>query len=225
MKDLLANLLLQKDKNMSRFESSKFLKSPSAMNQQVLKTACDILAWQYKIINDEFIILNVGSGQNMGGEFVLRVKGDQVTYNSYYIKNGQELVKELQNAFYPLNVSYSKQSIIQSFEKNGFTFKRDWDFSKTDDVAEHFYMVGETKMENENSKRFEIEFSILTDGTIVTDSNYLPDDINDLAHLAMDDIEILMGNKRVMTKKEIPFEYRNRVVSRTEVINKLKNKL
>lgn len=195
------------------------------MNQQVLKVACDNLGWQYKIINDELIIIDVGKQQDLHGEFVLKVKGDQVIYNSYYIKNGQELVKELQSVFYPLNVNYSKQAVVQEFERNGFTFKRDWDFTKTEDIAEHFFMVGETKIEDEEIKRYEIEFSILTDGTVITDSNYLPDDVNDLAHLAMDEIENLLGNKRVMTKKEIPVEYRNRVKSRTEEINKLKNRL
>lgn len=195
------------------------------MNQQVLKVACDNLGWQYKIINDELIIMDVGKQQDLHGEFVLKVKGDQVIYNSYYIKNGHELVKELQSVFYPLNVNYSKQAVVQEFERNGFTYKRDWDFTKTEDIAEHFFMVGETKIEDEEIKRYEIEFSILTDGTIITDSNYLPDDVNDLAHLAMDEIENLLGNKRVMTKKEIPVEYRNRVKSRTEEINKLKNRL
>lgn len=195
------------------------------MNQQVLKVACDNLGWQYKIINDELIIMDVGKQQDLHGEFVLKVKGDQVIYNSYYIKNGQELVKELQSVFYPLNVNYSKQAVVQEFERNGFTFKRDWDFTKTENIAEHFFMVGETKIEDEEIKRYEIEFSILTDGTVITDSNYLPDDVNDLAHLAMDEIENLLGNKRVMTKKEIPVEYRNRVKSRTEEINKLKNRL
>jgi hypothetical protein len=210
---------------MSRFESSKFLKSPSTMNQQVLKVACDNLGWQYKILNDELIVMNVGNQQNLHGEFVLKVKGDRVIYNSYYVKNGQELVKELQSVFFPLNVNYSKQAVVQEFERNGFTFKRDWDFTRTEEVAEHFYMVGETKIEDEEIKRYEIEFSILTDGTVITDSNYLPDDVNDLAHLAMDEIENLLGNKRVMTKKEIPVEYKNRVKSRTEEINKLKSRL
>lgn len=210
---------------MSRFETSKFLKSPTAMNQQVLKIACDKLGWKYEIRNNEFLVFNVNQDNNLQGEFALKINGDQVIYNSYYLKNGQEFIKELQNEFYPINVNYSKQSVIQEFEKNGFTFKRDWDFSKTEEVAEHFYMVGETKMENEDTKRYEIEFSILSDGTIITDSNYLPDDINDLAHLSMDEIEELLGNQRIMTKKEIPIEYKNRVKSRTEEINKLKNKL
>lgn len=209
---------------MSRFETSKFLKSPSAMNQEVLKIACDKLNWKYRIENDELIILSVGQNEKLHGEYALKVKGDTVTYNSYYLKNGKELIEELKKEFYPLNIQYSKQTIIQEFEKNGFTFKRDWDFAVTGEVAEHFYMVGETKMESEEQKRFEIEFSILNDGTVVSDSNYLPDDVNDLAHLSMDEVEILLGNKRIMTKKEIPLEYRGRISSRTEHIQKLKSK-
>ena len=209
---------------MSRFETSKFLKSPMSMNKQVLKIACENLGWKCKIENDELIILNLGRDENLFGEFALKVKGDTVTYNSYYLKNGQELIDELKKEFYPLNVHYSKQTIIQEFEKNNFTFKRDFDFVKTNDLADHFFMVGETKMENEEKKSFEIEFSILNDGTIVSDSNYLPDDVNDLAHLAMDEVEELLGNKRIMTKKEIPAQYVGRITSRTEHIQKLKQK-
>jgi hypothetical protein len=208
---------------MSRFESSKFLKSPSSMNQEVLKIACNKLGWKYIIERDELIILNIGKNENLLGEYALKVKGDVITYNSYYLKNGKELIEELKKEFYPLNIQYSKQSILQEFEKNGFTFKRDWDFAITGEVADHFYMVGETKTEGEEQKRFEIEFSILNDGTVVSDSNYLPDDVNDLAHLSMDEIEILLGNKRIMTKKEIPIEYRGRITSRTEHIQKLKS--
>lgn len=209
---------------MSRFETSKFLKNPSTMNQQVLITACDKLGWKYRINEDELIILSIGNNEQLHGEFALKVKGDTVTYNSYYLKNGKELIDDLKKEFYPLNVEYSKHTIIQEFEKNGFTFKRDWDFLSSEEIAEHFFMVGETKMEGEENKRFEIEFTILNDGTIVTDSNYLPDDVNDLAHLAMDEVEILLGNKRIMTKKEIPEKYRGKISSRTEHIEKLKLK-
>lgn len=209
---------------MSRFETSKFLKSPTSMNQEVLKVACDKLGWNYKIERDELIVLSIGKDENLHGEFALKVKGDVVTYNSFYLKNGKELIEELKREFYPLNIEYSKQTIIREFEKNGFTFKRDWDFSASDEIADHFYMVGETKMEGEEQKRYEIEFSILNDGTVVSDSNYLPDDVNDLAHLSMDEVEILLGNKRIMTKKEIPVEYRGKITSRTEHIQKLKSK-
>lgn len=62
-------------------------------------------------------------------------------------------------------------------------------------------MVGYTKLEDEKEKRYEIKFSILNDGTVVTDSNYLPDDVNEMAHAAMDDLQEAFGNKRIMTKK------------------------
>ena len=52
-----------------------------------------------------------------------------------------------------------------------------------------------------------IKFTILYDGTIVTDSDYLPNDINEKAHEAMDILEHLLGNKRVMTKKPVPAKY------------------
>jgi hypothetical protein len=208
---------------MSRFESSRFLLSNQAFNPVVLKQACDKLGWKYKVNYGEFLVLNVNQKAELYGEFALKIAGDTIVYNSYYLRNGQELIKELQQEFYPMNVSYSKQSVVQEFERNGFTLKRDWDFVKTTEISEHFYMVGETRKEDEETKRYEIEFSILADGTIVTDSNYLPDDVNDRAHLAMDELELLLGNQRVMTKKEIPVEYRNRVKSRSEEINKLKN--
>ena len=62
-------------------------------------------------------------------------------------------------------------------------------------------MVGYTKLEDEKEKRYEIQFSIMRDGTVITDSNYLPDDVNELAHAAMDDLQDAFGNKRIMTKK------------------------
>ena len=48
---------------------------------------------------------------------------------------------------------------------------------------------------------------IIYDGNIVTDSDSLPNDINEKAHEAMDILEHLLGNKRVMTKKPVPAKY------------------
>ena len=58
-----------------------------------------------------------------------------------------------------------------------------------------------SRCQNEKEKRYEIKFSILNDGTVVTDSNYLPDDVNEMAHAAMDDIQEAFGRERKMTKK------------------------
>jgi len=186
---------------MSRFESSRFVKNPQIMNQQVLKIACDKLGWKYEIRNHELLITDIKQNVQLHGEYALKVSGDQVTYNSYYLKNGKELVAELQSVFFPLNVEYAKKTVISSFEQKGFIYKKLYDFKPTTEEVEKFCMVGYTKLPNEKEKRFEIQFSILYDGTVITDSNYLPDDVNELAHKAMDELESKFGNKRIMTKK------------------------
>jgi hypothetical protein len=210
---------------MSRFESSKFVKNPQVMNQQVLKIACDKLGWKYEIKNNELLITNVRQNVQLHGEFALKVTGDTVVYNSYYLKNGKELINELQTVFFPMNVEYAKNTVISSFEQKGFTLKKLYDFKSTEEEVERFCMVGNTKLANESTKRFEIQFSILKDGTVVTDSNYLPDDVNELAHKAMDEIETKFGNKRIMTKKP---EYdklirEHKLKNESKNINKLKN--
>ena len=69
-----------------------------------------------------------------------------------------------------------------------------------------------------------IRFTILTDGTIVTNSDYLPNDVNEKAHEAMDVLELLLGNKRVMTKKPVPAKYicnmKPRRISNIDIKNK-----
>jgi hypothetical protein len=186
---------------MSRFESSRFVKNPQIMNREVLKLACEKLGWKYQIRNNELLINDINQNVQLYGEFALKVSGDQVIYNSYYLKNGKELIAELQSVFFPLNVEYAKKTVISAFEQKGFKFKKIYDFKPTIEEVDKFSMVGETKLPNEKTKRFEIQFSILNDGTVITDSNYLPDDVNELAHKAMDEVETNFGNKRVMTKK------------------------
>jgi hypothetical protein len=190
------------------------------MNQQVLKIACDKLGWKYEARNNELLITDIKQNVQLYGEFALKVSGDQVIYNSYYLKNGKELIEELQSVFFPLNVEYAKKTVISSFEQKGFTFKKLYDFKPTTEEVEKFCMVGYTKLSNEKEKRFEIQFSILNDGTVVTDSNYLPDDVNELAHKAMDDIESKFGNKRIMTKKP---EY-DKFIAKLNSTNKVDHK-
>jgi hypothetical protein len=162
---------------MSRFETSKFVRNPQVMNQEVLKIACDRLGWTYKIVNNELLVTDIKQNVQLYGEFALKVTGDQVIYNSYYLKNGKELIKELQETFFPLNVEYAKNTVISEFQLKGFTLKKLYDFKPTEEERERFCMVGITKLPNEKNKRFEIQFSILKDGTVITDSNYLPDDV------------------------------------------------
>ena len=210
---------------MSRFETSKFVRNPQVMNQEVLKVACDRLGWTYKILNNELLVTDIKQNVQLYGEFALKVTGDQVIYNSYYLKNGKELIKELQETFFPLNVEYAKNTVITEFQLKGFTLKKLYDFKPTEEERERFCMVGITKLPNEKNKRFEVQFSVLKDGTVITDSNYLPDDVNDLAHKAMDEVERKFGNKRLMTKKpEYDIFMKNRKTSiENKDINKLKH--
>jgi hypothetical protein len=210
---------------MSRFETSKFVRNPQVMNQEVLKIACDKLGWTYKIVNSELLVTDIKQNVQLYGEFALKVTGDQVIYNSYYLKNGKELIKELQETFFPLNVEYAKNTVISEFQLKGFTLKMLYDFKPTEEERERFCMVGITKLPNETNKRFEVQFSVLKDGTVITDSNYLPDDVNDLAHKAMDEVEKKFGNKRIMTKKpEYDIFMKNRKTSiENKDINKLKH--
>lgn len=199
---------------MSCFESSKFLKNPQVMNQEVLIKACNELGWKYEIRQNELIVLNANQKEDLRGEYLLKVKGDTVSYNSYYMKNAKEFVAELQGVFFKLNVVYAKETILKEFEGVGFTFKRDYDFVANNEEVERFYMVGVSKIENEDEKRTEIQFTILNDGTVVTDSNYIPEDIHKLADEAMLKIDSAFGTQRregiEIKRKEVPERYKTK---------------
>ena len=211
---------------MSCFESSKFLKNPQVMNQEVLIKACNELGWKYEIRQNELIVLNANQKEDLRGEYLLKVKGDTVSYNSYYMKNAKEFVAELQGVFFKLNVVYAKETILKEFEGVGFTFKRDYDFVANNEEVERFYMVGVSKIENEDEKRTEIQFTILNDGTVVTDSNYIPEDIHKLADEAMLKIDSAFGTQRregiEIKRKEVPERYKTK--SYCTVNNKKKKK-
>lgn len=211
---------------MSCFESSKFLKNPQVMNQAVLQKACDQLGWKYEIRNNELIVLNANQKEDLRGEYLLKVKGDTVSYNSYYMKNAREFVSELQEVFFKLNVCYAKETILKEFEGVGFTFKRDYDFVATEEQVDQFFMVGISRIENEDEKRVEIKFTILNDGTVITDSNYIPEDIHKLADEAMQKIDGAFGSQRregiEIIRKEVPEKYKTK--SYCTVNNKIKAK-
>jgi hypothetical protein len=82
------------------------------------------------------------------------------------MKNAKEFVSELQQQFFKLNIVYAKETILKEFESAGFSFKRDFDFVATKEEVDRFYMVGYSKMENEEENKTEIQFTILNDGTV-----------------------------------------------------------
>jgi len=184
------------------------------MNQAVLIKACQELGWKYEIRQDELIVLNANQKDDLKGEYLLKVKGDTVSYNSYYMKNAKEFVSELQEVFFKLNVVYSKETILKEFEGVGFSFKRDFDFVANEEEVDRFYMVGYSKIENEEENKTEIQFTILKDGSVVTDSNYIPEDIHKLADEAMLKMDNAFGNKRregiEIKRKEVPIKYQGK---------------
>lgn len=195
---------------MSRFESSRFVRNPQVMHVDVLKSACDALGWIYKVTGNELLVIDAKQGNSLYGEFALKLNltTNEVTYNTYYMPNAEKKVEELQNQFYALNAAYAKNSLIQEFKKKGFKYKPNDHFTPTTEEVYCFFMVGRSKDKTENEPVAQIKFTILKDGTIVTDSDYLPNDVNERAHDAMDVLEQLLGNKRIMTKKtNIPIKY------------------
>lgn len=195
---------------MSRFESSRFVRNPQVMRVDILKSACDTLGWTYKVTDNELLVTDAKQGNLLYGEFALKLNltTNEVTYNTYYMPNAVHKVEELQNQFYALNAAYSKNSLVQEFKKKGFMYKSNDHFTPTIEEVYCFFMVGRSKDKNEDEPVAQIKFTILKDGTIVTDSDYLPNDVNERAHDAMDVLEQLLGNKRIMTKKtKIPAKY------------------
>lgn len=200
---------------MSRFESSKFARNSNVMNAEVLKSACDSLKWKYTIDGNIITISDANQTQNVYGEYVLQLNltTNQVSYNTYYTPDAKTKVEELQNAFYRLNAEYARKSLIQSFKRKGFTYLSNDKFHPTEEVYS-FFMVGRSKDKTEDEPVAQIKFAILKDGTIITDSDYLPNDVNERAHDAMDELETLLGNKRVMTKKDVPSKYLHKMKPR-----------
>ena len=195
---------------MSRFESSRFVRNPKVMHVEVLKSACDSLGWTYNVKGNELIVTDANQKTKLYGEFALKLNliTNEVTYNTYYMPNAAQKVDELQNQFYALNAAYAKRSLVQEFKKKGFAYKSNDRFTPNTEEVYSFFMVGRSKDKNEDEPVAHIKFVILKDGTIVTDSDYLPNDVNERAHDAMDVLEQLLGNKRIMTKKtNIPSKY------------------
>ena len=204
---------------MSCFESSTFLKSPNVMNPEILKKACDKLGWTFEIKTEQskqvLYVYDVNQSSNLRGEYALKVVDNVVTYNSYYMKNGRELAKELENQFYGLNIQYAHQAILNEFEALGFKFMPVNTFVPTETEKVRFKMVGHSKISEETEKRVELEFTIKFDGTVVSDSNYIPKDVHKLADKAMEAIDKAFGTIRKegeqIKRKEIPAKYKNKV--------------
>jgi len=195
---------------MSCFESSTFIKNPDFMNQVVLISACQKLGYKYTLDKDTLTITELDSNVDMHGEFAIKVVGNKVTYNTFYLKNVKEKVDSLQTVFFELNVKYSEESIIREFKKQGWTFKSNDKFKPNQNEKVSFFMVGRSKLKDETEPLAQIKFTIMNDGSFVTDSSYIPKDIHELADLAMSQLEKILFNERKIAPKEIPLKYKNK---------------
>lgn len=200
---------------MSCFESSTFIRNPDVMNSDVLAQACDKLGWKYTKTSNELTIYQLNGNEILGGEYAIKIVGNKVTYNTYYLNNAKSKVNELQSEFYELNVKYAEESIIREFRKQGWTFKSNDKFKPNTDQKVSFYMVGRSKLKEETEKVAQIKFTILRDGSVKTDSDYIPRDIHDLADKAMLELEGVMGSKRQIIGKEIPLKYKHKTFVKT----------
>lgn len=207
---------------MSRFESSTFIRNANVMDKDVLIKACNELGWTYKLCDDAILVTDLGIEQKFYGEFAIKVENNIVTYNTYYLGETSEYVALLKDKYSSLNVEYSKKSVISAFRSKGFTYKS-VNYESTDSVACKFIMVGRSNDKKEKEPVGEVSFTILRDGTVVSDSNYLPDDVNRRAHAAMDLIDSNFQSKRIMVKKDIPLKYRSKV-KRVSSINQVAKK-
>ena len=143
---------------MSRFETSKFVRDNSVMNQSCLISACQQLKWEYVQKNGDLLITDLGIQQQFHGEFAIKVHGNQVTYNTYYFGNTKEYVEKLQTLYNELNVEYSKNMIIREFKAKGFTYKSNEKFTANDMEKLSFYMVGRSNDKTETEPVLALSF-------------------------------------------------------------------
>jgi hypothetical protein len=195
---------------MSCFETSTFLKNPDVMNQEILISACQKLGWEFTETNKELTVFQVSSNENLRGEYAMKIVDNKVTYNTFYLNNAKSKVQELQNTFYELSIKYAEESIIREFKKQGWKYKSDDKFNANENEKVSFYMVARSKLKDETEPISKIKFTILKDGSVNTNSNYIPKDIHEFADKAMDQLESIFGYKREINGKIIPLKYKHK---------------
>lgn len=199
---------------MSCFESSIFLQNAALMDRSLLIAACEKLGWQAQERGPEIWITPPQARQSFLqaiNEPILRLRGNTVTWNTYYYQQGKQDVQQLQAVYDQLQkemrVEYARTAILTEFKRVGFHFLDDLHFRPTEQEKHRFFMKGESKLKDETERVAKIRFTILEDGTVRTDSDYIPEDIHRLADDAMAALEAAFSNPRKISPKEIPAKY------------------
>ncbi len=196
---------------MSCFEQSTFLQNAGVMNQDLLIQACKELKWKAEMRNGELWVSQTGQLAMMVGEPMLRLIGNTVIWNRYYQHEGQQKADALRSTYLKLEaemrVEYARTGILEAFRKAGFSYVEDIRFRPDEKQKHRFFMKGRSKLPQETEPAASNQFTILSDGTVQTSSDYIPEDIHILADKAMEELEAAFGNRRSIEPKNIPAKY------------------
>ncbi len=197
---------------MSCFESSVFLQNSAIMDQAILVQACEKMNWKTIQRPNELWILPPNASQTpIRNAPLIKLRGNKVTWNTYYMKDGSQKVDSLretyQEVYNEMRVNYAFTAIKEAFKKIGFSYLEDLHFQENNEEKHRFFMKGRSKLKNETEPNSKIKFTILNDGTVRTSSDYIPEDIHILADQAMAEMETIFGNTRIVTPKKIPAKY------------------
>ena len=209
---------------MSCWETSTFLPNQKKVKVSLLKEACLKLGWKIETSNSIITVLDANQNTNLYGEYALKVIGNEVNYNTYYMNNGKEKLTELQEEYMKLFLPDLVKTIQNTFKKVGYSILENQRFRATADKYNSFFVVATSKQEE--GIKGKIKFTILTDGTVETDSEYIPEDIHELADQAMENLEeALMSERRIEPKPRhlIPASQRNKVHCNAKKTIKLKH--
>jgi hypothetical protein len=158
----------------------------------------------------------------------IKIQGNKVTYNTYYMRDGKqrvgELQKEYERLYNEMRVEYALKAVKQEFAKRHFTLLEDLNFEPNEEVKHRFDMKATSKLSGEDEPVAKIRFKILADGTLQTDSNYIPEDVHKLADEAMEALEALLGVKREVKPKEIPQHYKHKAFCHPKTQNQIEQK-
>jgi hypothetical protein len=186
---------------MSCWETSKFLNDQSTVDKGVMIKACKELGWEIKESGQTITVIDANQGSNLFGEYALQIKGNNVSYNTYYMDNGKSKVDDLRKAYLDLYLPIIEKKIKDTFKSVGYSIKPNTRFKPDANRFSSFYVVSSSKLESEKGVEGKIKFTILRNGNVETDSNYIPEDIHDLADRAMDLIEKQLHTERIITPK------------------------
>lgn len=197
---------------MSCFEQSVFLQNATQMDQTLLIQACEQMNWKTKQFGQELWIIPADTNTHQfRNEPIIKLRGNKVTWNSYYMKDGRQKVEALresyQEIYHEMRVKYALEAIKTAFKKIGFSYLEDLNFQANSAEKHRFYMKGRSKTKEETEPIAKIKFTILHDGTVRSSSDYIPEDIHILADQAMEVLEAAFGCTRTITPKEIPAKY------------------